>query len=88
MNLPTRTITIYIANVPLSFISIILFGWASRWMVGGDPTFVVPPGILFTIFFLLYAVACSVFLNCAVQIKKGLVVETALVYFIVWYFLK
>jgi hypothetical protein len=58
-----KTILYLIANIPFTYLLFIIFGWASYFLTGGNPTFFIPFKTLLLIFFILTVLIAIGFIN-------------------------
>ena len=83
-----KIIICFLLNIPLTYLGIVLFGWISYLFCGGNPTFLIPLSILFTIFYFIYITILIGLLRFYkirdIQIYLGLFLETAIIYLVLW----
>jgi len=83
-----KEILCYLANIPLAYLSIVLFGWLSYFIVGGNPTHLIPFPTLLAFFYLLYAGISAGILKALKMTRFEtyflILLESAIVYIVVW----
>jgi len=84
-----RKITIcYLANIPFTYLSVVLFGWLLYLVIGGNPTFIIPYNILLIIFYALYITMLIIILRkiklYSIQTYLLMFLESAIIYLIIW----
>src|SRR5436305_13580818 len=84
-----KNVMCYCVNIPLTYLSIVLFGWATYYLVGSNPTFIFPFVTLMLVFYLVY-LGISIGILQWLKIYKTEIylwvfAESAIVYLIIWY---
>ena len=87
-----KSIIYLIVNIPLTYLLFISFGWLSYFIVGGNPTFIIPFKTLLFIFCTLTILAAIGF----IKLLKIYTIDTLLIaifeivfmYLLFWIFLR
>ena len=83
-----KKIACYLVNIPLTYLSIVLFGWFSYFIIGGNPTFIFPFTTLLIIFYFLYAAISAGILQAlkiySIETYMWIFLESAIIYIIIW----
>lgn len=87
-----KSIIYLIVNIPLTYLLFISFGWLTYFIIGGNPTFIIPFKSLLLIFFTLTILIAIGFIKLlkiySIDTLLIAILEIVSMYILFWSFLR